>query len=339
MLNNILLSSLCSFLLCSIGIKLFLNYLKNNSLFHQPIRKDGPQSHLLKKNTPTFGGLFIVISTVFSVMFFANISNSYVIMSLFVFIAFSLIGLVDDLMKVLYKNPNGFKGSVKIIIQFVVIAIIYVWLGLVNEIHINNKVFIPINDGYNIYLGSILYVLFVTFVIIGSSNAVNLTDGLDGLVSVPAVINLLCLIFLILIASNSDLSYKFSINYIRNSSDLIIFASSLIGAIVGFLIFNLKPAKIFMGDVGSLAIGSVLGLIATIIKQELVFFIISLLFVIEASSVIIQVSYYKLRKKRVFLMAPLHHHFEKKGLSERKIVFLFWTSSLIFAIIGLLVIF
>jgi phospho-N-acetylmuramoyl-pentapeptide-transferase len=178
-------------------------------------------------------------------------------------------------------------------------------------------------------------VLFVNFVIVGTSNAVNLTDGLDGLVSVPAVINLCCLIFIIHAASSPTLASKFQLPQVKFSGELIFFCISLIGALLAFLTFNLKPAKIFMGDVGSLAIGSALGLIAIIIKEEFIFFIISILFVAEAVSVILQVGSYKIRKKRIFLMAPVHHHFEKLGWSEQKVVKSFWAASLVFAVLGL----
>ncbi len=212
----------------------------------------------------------------------------------------------------------------------------FLWLGNTDAIHLSNKVFLPIGHGYYVKLNILLYVLFVTVVIVGTSNAVNLTDGLDGLVSVPAIVNLLCLILLIYTPSHSTTA---KLPVVVNSEELIFFCISLIGAILAFLTFNLKPAKIFMGDVGSLAIGSTLGLIAIIIKQEFVFFLISILFVTEAVSVILQVGSYKLRKKRIFLMAPIHHHFEKKGWGEKRVVRSFWTASLFFAIVGMSVYF
>lgn len=321
------------------GIKNFLKIIANKSTFFQPIREDGPQNHIIsKKNTPTMGGIFIILSTIATTLLFSDLSNHYIWPLILVLITFSLIGLTDDLLKVIYKNSKGFRGSIKLVIQFFIIGIAYIWLGQIDATHNNARIFFPLHNGLSIGLGVALYIIFVTFVIVGTSNAVNLTDGLDGLVSVPAIINLICLTSLIYFASSHDLSAKFHIPYIQNASELRFFCAALIGAISGFLQFNLKPAKIFMGDVGSLAIGSVLGLIAVIIKQEFVFFIISLLFVIEATSVILQVSSYKLRKKRIFLMAPIHHHFEKLGWSERKVVSLFWLASLGFAILGMLII-
>ncbi len=326
-----------AYLLSSLGIKFFLSQIAHK--FHQPIRAVGPESHIkTKQKTPTMGGIFIVLATIITALLFLDLSNHYIWITLLVFTSFALIGLTDDLLKVIYKNPDGFRGSVKLVIQFLIIGIAFVWLGETNSIHINNRVFFPFGHGHSLYIGSVLYVLFVTFVIVGTSNAVNLTDGLDGLVSVPAIINLLCLILLIYLVSNFEIAHKFYLPFLNNTTELIFFCAALIGAILGFLQFNLKPAKIFMGDVGSLAIGSALGLIAIITKQEFVFFIISLLFVIEALSVILQVGSYKLRKKRIFLMAPIHHHFEKLGWGEQVVVRRFWIASLIFAATGIAII-
>ncbi len=280
-----------------------------------------------------------MLSTLLSTLFFLDLNNSYIWITLFVFISFAAIGLTDDLMKVLYNNPNGFRGSVKIVIQFAIIGAAFLWLGTVDVVHLKNRVFLPIGDGHWISLGIVLYVLFVTFVIVGTSNAVNLTDGLDGLVSVPAIINAACLAVLIFVATDANLAKDFHAPNIENTRELIFFCFTLVGAILAFLTFNLKPAKIFMGDVGSLAIGSALGLIAIIIKQEFVFFVISILFVCEACSVILQVGSYKIRKKRIFLMAPLHHHFEKLGWGEKKVVRSFWSASLVFAALGMTIFF
>lgn len=325
-----------AYLFASIGIKLFINFLTHRTIFRQPIRTDGPESHLkTKKNTPTMGGIFIVLATILTTLLFLDLNNHYILITLFVFLCFSLIGLTDDLLKVIYKNPNGFRGSIKLVIQFLIIGIAFVWLGFVDQIHMNNKVFIPITHGHYLNLGA-LYVLFITIVIVGTSNAVNLTDGLDGLVSVPAIISLICLGMIIFHIGDYPTASRLHVPYIENCEELIFFCATLIGAIIGFLQFNLKPAKIFMGDVGSLAIGSALGLIAVIVKQEIIFFVISLLFVTEAVSVILQVGSYKLRKKRIFLMAPIHHHFEKLGWSEKSVVRSFWAVSLVCGIAGLM---
>jgi phospho-N-acetylmuramoyl-pentapeptide-transferase len=323
-----------SYFITFLGIKYFIEALKKREMF-QPIRQVGPEEHLKsKKNTPTMGGIFIVIGSLIASLSTLDLSNHYVLVVLLVMVSFALIGLIDDLLKVVYKNTKGFKGSFKLIIQFAIIGGAVLWLGFIDDIHNKRTIYLPLFENTQINLG-FLYILFVAFVIVGTSNAVNLTDGLDGLVAVPAVINLFCLIILIFTASNYDLANQKHAIFIANSKELIFFCFTLIGSILAFLKFNLKPAKIFMGDVGSLAIGAVLGLIAIIIKQEIVFFIISLLFVIEAVSVILQVSSYKIRKKRIFLMAPIHHHFEKLGWSEKKVVRNFWLASLIFALIGI----
>ena len=326
-----------SFLTSFFAIKLFLKKIRNKNILHQPIRSDGPQSHISeKKNTPTMGGMFIIATTLITSLLFLDLKNHYILLSIFTIASFAAIGLTDDLMKVIYKNSKGFRGSIKLIIQFTIIAIVFVWLGFLNQIHLNHSIFLPFADGYYFSIGIFLYVLLVAFVIVGSSNAVNLTDGLDGLVSVPAMINLTCLSCLIYLASSQNIGSNFHSPFINNSAELIFVCISLFGSIFGFLLFNLKPAKIFMGDVGSLAIGSFLGLVAIIIKQEFIFFIISLLFVIEACSVILQVAFYKIYKRRIFLMAPIHHHFEKKGWSEKIVVRKFWIFSIFCAFLGML---
>ncbi len=329
-----------SYVLSAISIKIFLKIINNKAICRQPIREDGPQTHIkAKKNTPTFGGVFIVLSTIISTLLFVDCKNSFYIWPvILVFSTFALIGFIDDFLKVFYKNPKGFRGSIKLVIQFLIIGLTYVWLGQIDAIHNNTRIFFPLQNGISIGLGIFLYIFFVNFVIVGTSNAVNLTDGLDGLVSVPSIINLICLSLLIYFASSSDLSNKFHIPHIKNASELRLFCAALIGALLGFLQFNFRPAKIFMGDVGSLAIGSVLGLMAVIIKQEFIFFILSLLFVIEAVSVILQVGSFKIRKKRIFLMAPIHHHFEKLGWSEARVVGSFWLFSLICAISAMLIV-
>ena len=281
------------------------------------------------------GGLFIVLATLATTLLFIDFSNRYILVVCVVFLTFAAIGLADDLAKVLYKNSKGIRGSIKIVIQFAIICVAFLWLGSIDEIHFKNRVFLPFGNGHFIYLGLILYVFFVNVVIVGTSNAVNLTDGLDGLVSVPAIISLSCLSLLIYASSTPQLAINFKVPHVKFSGELIFFCIALIGAILAFLTFNFRPAKIFMGDVGSLAIGSALGLIAIIVKQEFIFFVISILFVCEAVSVILQVGSYKLRKKRIFLMAPLHHHFEKKGWSEQMVVRRFWFASAGFAALGM----
>lgn len=340
-LLKISLSFLLSLLISAFSIKKFISYKSAN--FIQPIRSDGPQSHIInKKNTPTLGGIFIILSALLTTLIFTGFNNPYIIISLFLTISFAIIGLIDDLLKILYNNPKGFKGSFKMIIQFILVGLSIIWLSFNNISYLNNILYLPIFGGIEINL-SIFYPLFLTFMMVGISNGVNLTDGLDGLVSMPAIINFITLI-IIIFATYFDFSFDiFSNNnyhnfLIKNHQilELSIFISAMIGAITGFLFFNKKPAKIFMGDVGSLGIGASLVIIAIIIKQEFIFIIMTMLFTIEALSVIIQVSSYKIRKKRIFLMAPIHHHFEKKGWSELKIVKIFWLISLLFSLFSLL---
>ena len=326
-----------SYLIGFFSIRKYVAIMNKKNLF-QPIRSDGPESHLKnKKRTPTMGGIFIVLATLITTFLFIDIFNRYILVICSIMICFASIGLIDDLMKVVFKNTKGFRGSYRIIIQFTIIGLAFLWLIFIDPIHGTGEIFFPLGSHHYLTLNLSLYVVFVIIVIVGSSNAVNLTDGLDGLVSVPAIINLICLILLIHASSTRELASKFNVPHVLFSGELIFFCIALIGSILAFLTFNLKPAKIFMGDVGSLGIGSVLGMIAIIVKQEFVFFLISLLFVAEAVSVILQVGSYKLRKKRIFLMAPLHHHFEKLGWGEQKVVYSFWAYSAIFAIIGTLV--
>ena len=328
-----------SYLLGVFSIKKYIKIMNQKNLF-QPIRADGPQTHLQnKKTTPTMGGIFIILATIFTTILFVDLKNQYVLIVTIIMLCFAIIGLIDDLMKVLFKNPKGFRGSYRIVIQFSIIGLAFLGLMKINTEHGNGQIFIPFGQNGELILPLVLYILFVNLVIVGSSNAFNLTDGLDGLASVPAIINLTCLIILIYCSSSPSIAVNLKIPHVYHAGELIFFCIALMGAIMAFLTYNFKPAKIFMGDVGSLGIGSVLGIIAIIIKQEIVFFIISLLFVIEALSVILQVTSYKIQKKRIFLMAPIHHHFEKQGWSEQKVVTTFWLAALIFALVGMLIFF
>lgn len=314
-----------SFSLCYIFIKIFLFY---KGSFIQPIRDDGPKSHLENKNKiPTMGGVGIFLSIIFSIFiqkFYFKLSFSPVIWAaIAIFTIFFLIGFIDDFLKVKSQSFRGLKGKLRLFLQFISTIVILTILHRGSYVENLTILYFPLLD-YNIDLG-FLYYLFAFLVIVGAANAVNLTDGLDGLVSVPLVISLLSLAF---IASN--------VGWKEEDSDILIsICFIVVGAILAFLLFNAHPAKIFMGDSGSIPLGALIGFIAIILKQEIIFAVISGLFIIEASSVIIQVLYFKKTKRRIFLMAPLHHHFEKKGWSENKIVFIFWGISLFFAVFGL----
>ena len=271
----------------------------------------------------------VIFSVLLTSMLFLDFNNNYIVIIFFIFISFAVIGFIDDIVKVTGKrNVRGFKGSIKIILQFFISGIAILYLQIIDEVYLRGLVSIPF-VGTTLDLG-IFYTFFAIFIIVGSANSVNLTDGLDGLVSVPVIVCLICFIIIIFYTQDTHVSNVSSL------FELMKFCFIVIAALVAFLKFNIKPAKIFMGDVGSLSLGAMLGTISVMVKQELVFAIIALLFIVEALSVIVQVGSYKVTKKRVFLMSPIHHHFEKLGWSEIKIVKVFWGTSIISAIIGML---
>ncbi|HSQ97935.1 MAG TPA: phospho-N-acetylmuramoyl-pentapeptide-transferase [Rickettsiales bacterium] len=329
------LAFIAAFFITFFILKFLINFLKKSKLF-QPIRSYGPETHAMtKKSVPTFGGLACCLGLLVSTLLFCDASDIYVIATLIISMSFGLIGLIDDITKVFYKNTNGFKGSIKIILETLICGIVILWL-IANDSPITNEeaLLIPFFH-YILYIG-ILFIPFIIFVIIGSSNAVNLTDGLDGLLIVPVM---LCTTAFLIISIFSI--YGINANFIKtmnfdNPSELAIMCSAVIGTGIAFLMFNRYPARIFMGDVGSLMYGAFLGTIAVLLKYEVLFAIIGFVFVLEALSDIIQVSSYMVFKKGVFKMAPLHHHFEKSGWSERKVVLIFWCFSLICLIVGFL---
>ena len=326
---------LTSLIICLFSMKLFLKIINKKNICRQPIRESGPESHLKeKKDTPTMGGLMIILSTIITCALWLDLGNIYILTTLLVFLFFAAIGFIDDLIKVKGSNIKGFRGSFKIILQFLIAGIAILFLQTQDPQYLNGLIQVPFSN-YEINIG-ILYSLFAIVIIVGSANSVNLTDGLDGLVSVPVIISLVCFIIISYIVKTPELALRMQTNIFFQAQNVAFLCAVFIGSILGFLKYNLKPAKIFMGDVGSLSIGALIGIIAVILKIELIFFIIALLFVIEALSVILQVASFKLRRKRVFLMAPIHHHFEKKGLKEQEVVRMFWLAALIFAIIGLL---
>lgn len=324
-----------AFIICFIALRFFIKFINNGNFLRQPIRQSGPKSHLLeKKNTPTMGGIAIIFTTIIlSLLFFQGLT-SHLKVIIFIILSFGLIGFIDDFIKVTGANSKGFRGSVKLVLQFILVGLSILYLQSQDPIYVDNEIAIPFSDNY-LDLG-IFYILFATIVVVGCANAVNLTDGLDGLVSVPAILVLFLLSLISYVVGSNILSDVIGVKFVSGVSYIAYFCAIMIGAILAFLKYNLKPAKIFMGDVGSLTIGGVVGIIAIILKQELIFFIMALLFVIEALSVILQVASFKLTGKRIFLMAPLHHHFEKMGWHEVKVVRFFWLLSLIFAFIALL---
>ena len=300
----------------------------------QPIREDGPRSHLLtKKGTPTMGGLMILSGLVVSTLLWANLRNHFVWIVLFVTISFGAIGLYDDYLKVSKQSHKGFSGRMRLLLEFAIGAAACFALSVIGGDEMS-KLAIPMLKGFQFNLGG-FFLAFGAFVIVSSGNCVNLTDGLDGLAIVPSMIAAGTFAIFAYLVGNSVFSYYLGVNHVTGVGELTIVCSALIGAGLGFLWFNAPPAQIFMGDTGSLALGGLLGAVAVSVKQEFVLVIVGGLFVLEGASVIIQVVYYKLTHKRIFLMAPIHHHFEQRGWKEPQIVIRFWIIAFVLALIGL----
>lgn len=302
----------------------------------QPIREDGPQSHLLtKKGTPTMGGLMMLLCISISTLLWADLTNQYIWITLFVTLGFGALGFADDYLKVTKKNTKGVSGKKKLLVQFSLCLVAALWVQSLSPENYATQLSFPFFKNLLLDLG-VLYIPFVMVVMVGASNAVNLTDGLDGLAIGPIMIASGCFALICYLVGHHDFSNYLQIHYIPGSGEIAVLLFSVIGAGLGFLWFNAPPAKIFMGDVGSLALGGTLGTVAVITKHEIVLSIIGGLFVMEALSVIIQVYYFKFTGgKRFFGMAPIHHHFEKKGWSEPTVVIRFWIIAIIFALIGI----
>jgi len=300
-----------------------------------PIREDGPGDHIIKKiGTPTMGGLLILIGIVASMLMWSDLSNIYIIFLLYVLVSFGLLGALDDYKKIKNSNSSGISFKFKLFSQIILSLIGISVLTYFVEYQEFTNLYFPFFKNLLINLGW-FFIPFSIFVIVGASNAVNLTDGLDGLATVPVMLVAACFAFISYVAGNIIFSEYLQIVYIEGSGEISIFCGAIIGACLGFLWFNAPPAKIFMGDTGSLSLGGSLGAIGIITKHEIVLAITGGLFVLEAFSVIVQVVSYKLTGKRVFKMAPIHHHFEKKGWPESTVVVRFWIISIILALIGL----
>ena len=313
----------------------FIRWLKAHQVEGQPIRDDGPESHLLTKiGTPTMGGLLILIAFVVSTLLWMPLSNPYLWPVLLVVIAFGAIGSVDDWMKLRRRSHNGMSARMKMGMQLVVGFIATFAFVQLSPESLRYGVAVPFLKDTLISMG-ILYVPFAVMVIVGASNAVNLTDGLDGLAIVPVMIVAGCFALIAYLAGNYNFATYLQINYVPGTGDLAVMCGALIGSGLGFLWFNAPPARVFMGDTGSLALGGGLGAISVATRHELVLAITGGLFVVETVSVILQVASFKLTGKRIFLMAPLHHHFEKKGWAEPTIVIRFWIISVVLAVAGL----
>ena len=312
----------------------FINFFSARQM-HSPIREDGPEEHIIKKiGTPTMGGLLILLGLFSGVLLWGDLLNPYIWFLIYIVGSFGLLGAYDDYKKIKVKNSSGISLKLKIISQitlafFGILILIY----FVDSPELKNLYF-PFFKNLLIHLGW-FFIPFYIIVIVGSSNAVNLTDGLDGLATVPVILVAGCFAFISYVTGNIVFSEYLQIPYIQDTGEVAVFCGSIIGACLGFLWFNAPPAKIFMGDTGSLALGGSLGAVGIITKHEIVLAITGGLFVFEAISVIVQVISFKLTGKRIFKMAPIHHHFEKKGWSESTVVIRFWIISIILAMIGL----
>ncbi len=302
--------------------------------FGQEVRTNGPQSHLSKQGTPTMGGVMILFAVTLSTLLWANLSNPYIWVALFVFLGYGMIGFVDDYRKVVRKNTDGLVARWKYfwlsVVALVAVSYLY-WLG-----HDTNatRLVVPFFKSIMPQLG-IWYIILAYFVIVGTSNAVNLTDGLDGLAIMPTVFVAAAFALIAWATGNVEWAKYLYIPYIKFDAELVIFCTAIVGAGLGFLWFNTYPAQVFMGDVGSLALGGALGIVAVLVRQELLLVIMGGVFVVETLSVILQVGSYKLRRKRIFRMAPIHHHFELKGWPETRVIIRFWILSLVLVLLGL----
>jgi phospho-N-acetylmuramoyl-pentapeptide-transferase len=320
-------------LLISIFFGEFLINALSRFQFSQIIREDGPKTHLSKSGTPTMGGIIIIISLLVSNLLWSDLGNSFIWILLWVILSFGIIGFSDDYLKIKYKNSKGLSGFQKLIFQSMA-ALFAIYIYIAN--HENDIYFmLPFYKDLIFPISTIFFIFFSWFVIVGSSNAVNLTDGLDGLAILPVILIAGALGIVAYASGNTIISAYLYIPYIQDSGELIVFCGSVIGAGIGFLWFNSYPAQVFMGDVGSLTLGAILGCLAVMLRHEIVFAIMAGVFVLEALSVIIQVASYKTRRKRVFLMAPIHHHFELKGWPEPKIIVRFWIITLLLILFAL----
>ena len=310
-------------------------WLKSKQKEGQPIRDDGPQQHLITKaGTPTMGGFLILISIAVSTLLWADLTNGYVWVILFITVGFGLIGFADDYTKLTRRSSKGVPGRVKLVLEIVIATVAVVWIISLAPPALETHLAIPILKDVLFDLGW-FFAAFAVLVMVGASNAVNLTDGLDGLAIVPVMIAAGCFGFIAYLVGNTVFSNYLQLHHVSGTGELAVFCGALVGASLGFLWYNAPPAMVFMGDTGSLSCGGALGGIAVITKHELVLAIIGGLFVLETVSVIVQVISFRLTGKRIFRMAPLHHHFEQKGWAEPTIVIRFWIIASVLALAGL----
>jgi phospho-N-acetylmuramoyl-pentapeptide-transferase len=300
----------------------------------QTVRNDGPQSHMAKNGTPTMGGTLILVAVGVSTLLWADLANRYVWLVLLVTLAFGAIGLVDDYKKLVLKNPRGLAARYKYLWQSVVGILAAFYLYAVAATPADTALLIPYLKEASVQLGP-CFIALTYFVIVGSSNAVNLTDGLDGLAAMPTVLVAGALAVFVYAAGNVDFATYLKIPYVAGLGEVMVFCAALVGAGLGFLWFNAYPAQVFMGDVGALALGAAIGVVAVASRQEIVLFIMGGVFVAETLSVMLQVASFRLTGRRIFRMAPLHHHFELKGWPEPRVIVRFWIITVILVLVGL----
>ena len=307
----------------------------------QSVRDDGPQTHLIKAGTPTMGGALSLVAIAITTLLWADLTNHYVWIVLLTTLGFGAVGWVDDYRKVVHRNPKGLSAKAKYFWQSVVAIIAGIYLAYSAKLPVQTELIVPFFKTVAIPLGALGFVILTYFVVVGSSNAVNLTDGLDGLAIMPTVMISSALAAFAYVAGNTVFARYLGVPYIPGAGELSVFCAALAGAGLGFLWFNAYPAEVFMGDVGALALGAALCVIAVIVRQEVVLFIMGGVFVIETLSVMVQVSYFRYTRltsgvgKRIFLMAPLHHHYEQKGWKENQVVVRFWIITMMLVLFGL----
>ena len=333
---RIFIGFVLSFLFVLIVGKPFISYLKYKK-FGEEIRKEGPSSHYSKKGTPTMGGILILLGSILTSLVVGNLQNKFTLLLIITMLLFGGIGFIDDYKK-FTVNKNGLSGKKKLFGQGLISIIVWIFIkefGLTGSKAIDFSLSNPVVSNSTFYIGSFFMLIFIMLVITGTSNAVNITDGLDGLATMPVIISCAILGVIAYFSGHIELSSHLNLFSIPGSGEIAVFLSAIVGAGLAFLWYNCYPAQIFMGDTGSLALGGVIGVIGVLLKQEFLLPIIGFVFVMEAISVILQVGSYKLRKKRIFRMAPIHHHFELMGIPENKVTIRFWILSLLCGIIAL----
>lgn len=300
----------------------------------QVVRDDGPSSHFSKAGTPTMGGLLIIVAVAISTLLWSDLSNRYVWLVLTMLLGFGAIGYWDDYRKLVLKHSRGMPARQKYLCQSILGFGAAFYLFYTAKLPVETELVLPFIKNFSLYMGP-FFILLTYFVIVGSSNAVNLTDGLDGLAIMPSVMISMALGIFAYVAGNMNYASYLAVPYVPGAGEMVVFCGALVGAGLGFLWFNTYPAQVFMGDVGALALGAALGTIAVVVRQEIVFFFMSGIFVLETVSVILQVGSYKLTGKRIFKMAPIHHHFELKGWPEPRVIVRFWIITFVLVMCGL----